>query len=148
MPFQFSLQPVLTLRASYERIERLRLLQTAAAIVRAQNEIAAAVRESEQARQSLREQLASGSSGVEIQFEAAREGARANYRRALIARLAGLRRKYEAQQAIYRRAKQKREILENLRDQQFQEYRLEQARREQRTLDELFLLRYGNPQSE
>jgi len=148
MAFQFSLQPVLRLRASYERIERLRLLQIAAAIVQVQNEIAASVQESAKARQNLRERLASGSSGVEIQFEMVCESARFNYRHALVARLAGLRRKHEAQKAVYRMARQKREILENFRERRFQEYQIEQARREQRALDELFLLRYGNPLAE
>lgn len=148
MPFQFTLQPVLRFRASYERIERLRLLQVAAAIVQAQNEIGAAVRESQAARQSLRERMASGSSGVEIQFEAAREAARLNYRRGLDMRLAALRRKYEAQKVAYRNARQKCEILENLRERQLQEYLREQVRREQRVQDELFLLRLGNPLAE
>ncbi len=148
MAFQFSLQPVLRLRASYERIERLRLLQIAAAIVQVQNEISAAVRESEEARHALRERLTAGASGVEIQFETVCETARLNYRRALVARLAGLRRKHEMQTAVYRMARQKREILENLHERQLQEYQREQARREQSALDELFLLRYGNPLAE
>lgn len=148
MAFQFSLQPVLRLRASYERVERLKLLQIAAAIVQVQNEIAASVQESEKARQNLSQWLASGSSGVEIQFETVCESARLNYRHTLVARLAGLRGKHEAQKVVYRMARQKREILENLRERQFHEYQIEQARCEQRTLDELFLLRYGNPLAE
>ncbi|MGH9685700.1 MAG: flagellar export protein FliJ [Candidatus Acidiferrales bacterium] len=148
MPFQFTLQPVLRLRVSYERIERLRLLQIAAAMVQVQNEISAAVRESEAARQSLRERLARGSSGVEIQFEAACDAARLNYRQALDARLAVLRRKHETQKVAYRNARQKREIVETLRERQFHEYLREQARREQRVQDELYLLRHGNPLAE
>jgi flagellar protein FliJ len=148
MAFQFSLQPVLRLRASYERIERLRLLQIAAAIVQVQNEIASSVQESAKAGQDLRQRLTTGSSGVEIQFETVCEKARLNYRHALVARLAGLRRRHEAQKVVYRMARQKREILENLRERRFHEYQVEQARREQRALDELFLLRYGNPLAE
>jgi len=148
MAFQFSLQPVLRLRASFERLERLRLLQLVAAIAQLQNEIAAAVRESENARRKLRERLAIGSSGMEIHFEMACEAARLNYRRALNARLTALRRKHEAQKVAFRMARQKREILENLRERQLQEYQREQARRDQRALDELFLLRRGNPPSE
>lgn len=148
MPFQFTLEPVWRLRASLERIERLRLLQTAAAVVQVQNEIGTIVRESEAARQRLRERLAGGSSGMEIQFEAACEAARLNYRRTLDARLAVLRRKHEAQKVVYRNARQKREILENLRERQFHDYLREQARREQRLQDELYLLRHGNPLAE
>lgn len=148
MAFQFSLQPVLRLRASYERIERLRLLQVVAAIVQLQNEIAAAARESENARQNQRERLAAGSTGMEIQFEMACEAARLKYRRLLEARLVLLRRKYEAQIEAYRTARQKCEILEGLRERKLQEYQREQARREQRALDELFLLRRGNPPPE
>lgn len=132
------------LRSSYERLERLRLLQLVAAIVQLQTEIAAAVQESQKARQNLRERLAAGSTGMEIQFEMACEAARLNYRRSLDARLALLRRKHEAQKVAYRMARQKREILENLRERKLKDYQLEQARREQRALDELFLLRRVN----
>ena len=148
MAFRFTLEPVLRLRASYERVERLRLLQIAAAVVQVQTEIAAAIRDSDAARKSLRERLASGTSSAEIQFEAACETVRANYRRLLEARLASLRKKHEAQTIAYRRARQKREILENLRERQWQEFRREEARREQRALDELYLLRHGNPLAE
>jgi flagellar export protein FliJ len=148
MAFRFTLEPVLRLRASYERLERLRLLQIAAAILQVQSEIAAAVRDSDAARRTLRERLASGSSGIEIQFEAACEAVRVNYRRSLEARLASLRKKHEAQTIAYRVARRKREILENLRQRQFQEFLREEARREQRALDELYLLRHGNPLAE
>jgi flagellar export protein FliJ len=148
MAFEFTLNAVLRLRASYERIERLRLLQITAAMVQVQSEIAAANRDSEAARRSLRERLASGSSGVEIQFEAAREAVRANHRRLLESRLASLRRKHEAQRAAYRVARQKREILENLRERQFQDFLRQETRREQHALDELYLLRRGNTLAE
>lgn len=148
MAFRFTLEAVLRVRKSYERVERLRLLQIAAAMVQVQNEIAAAVRDSEAARRNLRERLASGSSGVEIQFEAACETVRASHRRALELRLAGLRKKHEAQRMAYRIARQKREILENLRERQLREFLREEARRDQRALDELYLLRHGNPLAE
>ena len=47
------------------------------------------------------------------------------------------------QQAVYLEARQKREIVESLRDRQAAEYRRECERREQQALDDLFLMRAG-----
>jgi len=132
MPFHFSLQPILKLRMSYERLERLRLLGLVAVMVR--------VRESADARRHLQQTLGSGLAGVELQLEAACEKLRADRKQALEARLADLSQKHEKQRLIYLNARQKREILENLRDRKWEDYRREQNRREQQQVDEMHLL--------
>jgi flagellar export protein FliJ len=140
MAFHFSLRPILRLRASYERLERLRLLALAAAIVRVREEIAALERESQNARGLMREGLALGVTGAEIQFDTACERFRTDRKQVLETQLAELEGKQERQRVAYRAARQKREILENLRERQWNEYRQKQARREQQGLDELYLL--------
>jgi flagellar export protein FliJ len=140
MAFRFSLRPILRLRASYERLERLRLLALAAAIVRVREEIAALTRESQGARRRMNEGLALGVMGAEIQFDTVCERFRTDRKQALATQLEELEGQQERQRVAYRAARQKREILENLRERQWNEYRLKQARREQAGLDELHLL--------
>ncbi len=140
MPFLFSLQPILRLHASYERLERLRLLAIAAEIVRAREEIAAVTRESIAARTNTQTRMGTGVVAAELHFEMMSENMRQERRRMLGARLAELEKRELAQQQAYRLARQKREILSNLRQKKWDEYRREQARREQQRLDEVFLL--------
>jgi flagellar biosynthesis chaperone FliJ len=47
----------------------------------------------------------------------------------------------DQQREIFRRARQARETLESVRDRQLELYKKDAARREQRSLDDLFLLR-------
>jgi flagellar FliJ protein len=143
MAFRFSLQPILKLRASLERLEQLRLLAIAALIARVCEEIAALEVESRDARQSLQERLAAGMAGAEIHYEAMCEKLRADRKKALEAQLEGLEGRQERQRLAFQAARQKREILENLRQRRWEDYRREQARREQKAIDELFLLRHG-----
>jgi flagellar FliJ protein len=140
MPFHFSLQPILKLRLSYERLERLRLLGLVAVMVRVREEMAVLAQESADARRRLQQTLGSGLAGVELQLEASCEKLRADRKQTLEARLANLSQKHEKQRLIYLNARQKREILENLRDRKWEEYSREQNRREQQRVDEMHLL--------
>ena len=96
MPFHFSLQPILKLRKSYERLERLRLLGLVAVMVRVREEMAALEQESADARRRLQQTLGSGLAGVELQLEASYEKLRADRKQALEARLADLSQKHES----------------------------------------------------
>ncbi|HSS97933.1 MAG TPA: flagellar FliJ family protein, partial [Terriglobales bacterium] len=57
------------------------------------------------------------------------------------AQLLELNKKLEAQLTILRAAQQDREVLDEVRKQKHGAYQLEQNRREQKTLDDLFLSR-------
>jgi len=81
-----------------------------------------------------------GLAGVELQLEASCEKLRADRKQALEARLEDLSQKHEKQRVIYLNTRQKREILENLRDRKWEDYRREQNRREQQQVDEMHLL--------
>ncbi|MGA8224306.1 MAG: hypothetical protein WB780_21855 [Candidatus Acidiferrales bacterium] len=140
MAFNFSLRPVLRLRASYERLERLRLHALLALIVRVREEIAALEMESAAARRSTQEMLRSGLIGAELHFPVKSEKTRAERRQGLETRLSELHRTREKQQLAYQAALQKLKILENLRQRKWDEYTREQARLEQARLDEMYLL--------
>jgi len=140
MAFRFSLEPVLRLRASYERLERLRLLAIVAMIVRVRQEIAVVAYETAEAGRSKQARLAAGVAGVDLHLEAAVERGRAARREQLDRRLAALERAQENQRRAFHTARQKRQILENLRARRWEEYRRDQSRREQQQLDELHLI--------
>ncbi len=140
MAFRFSLEPVLRLRASYERLERLRLLAIVAMIVRVRQEIAVVAYETAEAGRSKQARLAAGVAGVDLHLEAAVERGRAARREQLDRRLAALERTQENQRRAFHTARQKRQILENLRARRWEEYRRGQSRREQQQLDELHLI--------
>jgi flagellar FliJ protein len=145
MPFRFSLEPVLRLRLSYERLERLRLLAIAAMLVRVKQEIAAAAREEAAARNTRQQMLARGAAAAEIQLGVSAERARARRNRELFDRVASLERRHSKQARAYQIAKRNREIVENLRERKLHEYRREQNRREQQRIDELYVLRRLTP---
>jgi flagellar export protein FliJ len=143
MAFRFSLRPVLRLRASYERLERLRLHALLALIVRVREEITAIEMESAKARRSVQERLGVGIAGTELHFETESEKTRAERKRRLEVRLIELQKSREKQQLAYQVALQKLKILENFRQRKWNEYTRELARREQNRLDELHLLHRG-----
>ena len=141
MAFEFTLDPVLRLRKSYERLERLRLLAIAAMIVRTREEIAAAEHNETKLAIARRESLAKGLLAAEMQTELTLEKARVRARAALLERLGSLQNLQVKQSRAFSLARTKREILERLRETKLQEFRILEGRREQRRLDELHLLR-------
>jgi flagellar export protein FliJ len=125
-------------------MERMRLLAISAAIVRLRQEISAIERDVFGARKVAQSKLAAGVVAAEIHFEMLAASVRMERRSMLQRQLAELEAKERAQRNAYKAARHKREILQNLRDRRWDEYRLEAARREQSQLDELFLLHRGN----
>jgi len=140
MAFRFSLAGVLRLRASLERAERARLLAVLAEMVPIRVEILALEEEMRAAAESLRSALGRGLSGAELQCETELRQQRDKRRLELLRKFATLEVRRWKQVEIYRRARQQREILENLKARQLALYELEQKRREQMRLDEVFLL--------
>jgi flagellar export protein FliJ len=65
----------------------------------------------------------------------------------LAQKLKDLEKAREAQQAIYMKARQEREAFSTLREQHLAAYEEEQSRREQRQIDDLFLVRYVREQN-
>jgi len=148
MAFHFTLAAVLRYRQSLEEREELRLHGL---LVRR----ATLLRELEQSRDArLQLQTAihrtlqqAATAAAEIQFAAAQLHGLERQLALLESRLRTLASEIAQQTARYRQERQKREVLESLREVQWREYRIRQQRREQAMLDELHLLRRGRGQA-
>ncbi len=141
MAFRFALQSVLHLREGLEHQQELRL--------RAANQKAAKVRHQiAHAGQQLRglasvqaQELRAGTTAAELRFAAQCEAQVHRQLRELERQLAVAQRACDQQREIFQQAKRERQKLESVRDQQARSYRKQAARREQRNLDDLFLMR-------
>lgn len=144
MPFHFALSSLLRLRESFENIELQRLQAVAAQVAQVRAEIDSIEAEMEASRRQVLEQASAGISGAELHIAALGDSARKERRTVLLAKQDGLERTRREQQARYTEARRQREILCNLRQRQFSAYQLEQSRREQQQIDELFLIRHSS----
>jgi flagellar export protein FliJ len=141
MAFVFNLQGPLRVRELQEQAA-LQVLLTIAAQVSLTRAAIVSIDDCVAAdRQEVQARSAVGVTGAEWQFLAARQQVLMHRRRVLTNRLQEQERAREKQQARYLLARQQREILSSLQEQQRAAYVLEQSRRTQRQLDELFLMR-------
>jgi flagellar export protein FliJ len=147
MAFRFSLQSVLRIRETLERVELQKLQALIAQANAARAEIEALARDRENSWRALQQAAVGGVSGVELQVETQREQARAVRRQELARKLTAAEQAERQQLARYRQARQQREILSTLRENQLAAYNLEESRRQQQVLDELFLLRHNPARS-
>jgi flagellar export protein FliJ len=141
MAFRYPLQSLLRVRQSLERQEELRLFAIAAMVASLRAQLESLHQDQLKMKRDTLQEMAGGCSGAVIQFAAASEAAFAAARGKLEAKLQEAERKRQAQLRNYQAARQKREILEGLRDRQEAAYDLELSRRKQQLLDELFLVR-------
>ncbi|HUK54692.1 MAG TPA: hypothetical protein VL099_15510 [Candidatus Binatia bacterium] len=140
MAFRFSLRGLLRLRTGQERMERLRLTALAAEILQTRLAAASVVQESLEARRNIQKQMSAGLWSAELYWEGAREERRVARRNSLMQSLAELTARYSRQAAVYQKVRRQLRVLENLQARRYQQYLVEQGRREQRVLDEAFLL--------
>jgi flagellar export protein FliJ len=148
MAFRYSLLTILRLRQSRERQEEQKLFSAAGTVTRLRTEIERLEEEHLGVQRANLMCLREGGPAAELQF--ASECRRAYER--LLHQLGGELRIAEArrleQMKAYRNARQKREVLDGLRERQEAAYNLEWARREQRNADELFLGRISRESSD
>jgi len=141
MPFKFSLQTLLHYRESLEHQQELRL--------RAANQQVARVRHLLDQMEARRQQLHSaqnhelilGTTVAELRFGLLCESELLRHQLALQQQLAVLEKARDQQREIFQQARRAREMLEGVRDQHFRLYKKQHERRQQRALDDLFLLR-------
>jgi flagellar biosynthesis chaperone FliJ len=146
MSFHFTLNGVLRLRKSLERSELQRLQAIAAAVTLTRAEIESLEKEMDAEQRRMLEAVATaGVTGAEFQFELAREASRNTQRSELLKRLSDLELKQKEQQGRYFQARMQRKIVSNLFKRQLAQYKLDQSRREQQRIDELFLIRSISP---
>jgi flagellar export protein FliJ len=141
MAFVFTLQGVLRVRELQERSELQKLQALAAQLAGVRAEIISLEAEAEHIRRGVWQEASAGISGAELHFSAARESASLERRRLLQTKLQELERAQQVQMQRYLQARQKKETIAHLREEQLAAYELEQSRRTQRQLDELFLVR-------
>jgi len=141
MAFRFPLEAVLHFRQSLEHQQELRLRAANQLVARVQGLIQQVEVRREEIRSAQVEELAAGTTAVELQFELLCATELVRQRRELEQQLARLKQLREQQREIFYQARRARETLEAVRDQQLRLYQKKAGRRQQRSLDDLFLLR-------
>lgn len=141
MAFHFPLQAVLHFRQSVEHQHELRLRASNQQVARAHHFLDQLDARLQQLHTRQSQDVAAGTSGAELRFALSCEVTLRQQRQAIQHELLRLQNLRDEQQKIFQQARRERETFESLRDQQLHEYRRDAARREQRHLDDLFLLR-------
>lgn len=148
MAFRFTLQSVLRYRQSLEARERLHLqslLAKRAGLLQTLEQARDAQRQVQAAMQRVIQEAPTPA--IEIHFSVSKLNGIVRRKEALRSSLALLEGEIVQQTARYRAERQKREMLESLRESQLRDYRVKQQRREQAILDELHLLNRARRQA-
>jgi flagellar export protein FliJ len=141
MAFHFPLHAVLHLRQSIEHQQELRLRAASQLVVRVQRLIEQMDGRRQELHTTQTKKLSSGMTAAELQFELLCETELLRRQRELEQQLTRLQQLREQQRALFHQVRRARETLEAVREQQLRLYQKEAARRQQRSLDDLFLLR-------
>jgi flagellar export protein FliJ len=141
MAFHFPLQAVLHLRQSMEHQQELRLRAANQQVARAQHMMEQMDLRRQELHSAQSHELSVGVTAAELRFMLLCQTELLRRRRELEQQLVRLQHLREQQREIFTKARRARETLESGRDRQLREYEKEALRREQRSLDDLFLLR-------
>ena len=140
MAFRFTLGSLLRLWRSRERHERRKLEAIAARLGALRAELRRVEENATQSRRATGARLGGGMAAAELHFATTCEQNRHAFLAWLEEKLKGAESEHRLQLAAYQAAERQCKILDNLRRRQLDAFRLEEARREQRRLDEIFLL--------
>jgi flagellar export protein FliJ len=141
MAFRFALEAVFHFRQGVEHQQELRLRAANQLVARTRHLIEQLDHRILDARAGQAQELGAGTTSAELRFALMRETSLQQLRREMERELLRLEAARDQQQKIFRQARRERETFENLRNRQLAEYQRDRARREQRQLDDLFLLR-------
>lgn len=141
MPFQFSLRALLRLRKSYEQRERLRLILLNAAYGRLHQEHEKAGQQRRIGLEELANRLQDGILGHELQATAAALEQLADRQRQLEQQMKALEFQARKQTEIFLESQRERKILESLRERELRAFELEENRRAQQRIDDMFVRR-------
>lgn len=141
MAFRFALQPVLLLRRSQQRQERLRLEAIGSELGQARLRLEQMKNASLEWGRQMQNSLGAGEPGALVQWDrwrGERFAAAVADQEVRVAHIEELRR---TQLQTYMKARQRRELVESLLQRREDAYRLEERRRAQQRLDDIFLMR-------
>lgn len=141
MAFRFTLAAVLKYRENLEQREYLALGRVHQEIAQVELEIQQCEEWRSAAVRRRETETALGIASVHLQDAYERERSLENQRDELEVKKRELKVKRQQCLKAYELARQKREVLEELRSQQLDAYVLDQSRRQQRQVDDLFLSR-------
>ena len=141
MPFRFPLQVLLHLRQSLEHQQELRLRAANQQVARVRHALQQLDANIRQTHALSAQYLAAGTTGAELSFLQATEGSLHTQRQELEHELLRCQHLRDQQERVFRQARRERETFENLRSEQLRTYQRDLARRQQRQLDDLFLMR-------
>jgi flagellar export protein FliJ len=141
MAFHFPLQAVLHLRQSLEHQQELRLRAANQQVSQMQYGIEQVEIRRVELGDAQSRDLAAGITSAELRFGLQCATQLGRYKFELERQLAGMQRVRDQQSEIFQEARRKREMLEGVRDRQWRQYQQDTLRRQQRDLDDLFLLR-------
>jgi flagellar export protein FliJ len=141
MPFRFSLEGVLSFRKNVEHAEELALNKILQEIATAHQQLHRLQSDHRSLREQRDRDLSKAQPAVYLQELAEKEQYIERAIEIVETQLRELDTKREAQLAVVRAAQQDREVIDEVRKQKQKIYQLEQNRREQKTLDDLFLSR-------
>jgi flagellar export protein FliJ len=141
MAFNFPLQAVFHFRQSVEHQQELRLRTANQQVARARRVLEQFDERIRQVQLRESQELVEGTTAAEIRFALTAKAALQLQRQDAERDLARWQDLRDQQQKIFQQARRERETFESLRDQQLRAYKRDAARREQRQLDDLFLLR-------
>jgi flagellar export protein FliJ len=141
MAFRFPFEVLLRVRQGLERQQELRLQEANHRIVALRRQIEDVVGEVDQIMIRRRPQLTSGISAAELQFDVLCRSVLTTRRDVLEKQLIEAEAHRFSCNADFQQARRQREVMDTLRLHQLQDYNQQQARRDQRRLDDMFLLR-------
>ena len=141
MPFQFSLAAVLRLRQTLEDRDKLALEQIQYQIVQVTQTLEQIEIEKIKDAETRQREMTTGIPGAHVLAVAADQQRLEETRKLLEQQLVKLRIERERRLAVYQDSRRKREVISELRTQQLDAYQVEESRRQQKMLDDIFLSR-------
>jgi flagellar export protein FliJ len=141
MAFRFPLAAVLRVRESLERKEQLILEQCYNRLHELQAHLARLDEQKQSWRRRYEEQLIESTIGIHVHVLIEERQSAERQREELLRLLADAQEKLKQQMARYRAVRQQREIVSELRSQGLEKYRRLELLQEQKSRDDLFLLR-------
>jgi flagellar export protein FliJ len=141
MAFRFPLEVLLRVRQGLERKQELRLQEANLRVAMVLGQIGDVHTGMENIEARRRPQLESGISAAELQFDVLCHSVLTERQHVLEKQLVEAEGDRHSCSEDFQQARRQREVMDTLRLHQLQDYRQEEARQDQRRLDDLFLLR-------